>query len=283
MWDLENRPVSVTQGGTATTFAYGPDGERAGKAFANEQRWYLGSDAEFLVNAANLSGLLTSYLHPDVKREGGVVSWLHKDHLASARLSSFMGAAPVQRHDYGPYGKPVASAAPTVINGKAYINERYDAETGLQYLHARYYDPHLGRFVSPDTWDPTLPGVDINRYAYAGNDPVNGSDPNGHLYDENGTYLAVIGGTAAGAAYPGAVAAGATVGGPAIVAGGAAATLGVSLGSIGIRNAIDRAKTEGWDPLQPVSHQPDFSREEWNQVTNARMNSFAKGFDRICA
>jgi hypothetical protein len=26
-----------------------------------------------------------------------------------------------------------------------------------------------------------LPGVDINRYAYAGNDPVNGSDPNGHV------------------------------------------------------------------------------------------------------
>ena len=172
MWDPENRPVSASQGGTATTFAYGPDGERAGKAFGGEQRWYLGSDAEVLVNTANLSGLLTSYLHPDVKREGGVVSWLHKDHLASARLSSFMGSAPVQRHDYGPYGKPVASAASTVLNGKAYINERYDAETGLQYLHARYYDPHLGRFVSPDTWDPMLPGVDINRYAYAGNDPV---------------------------------------------------------------------------------------------------------------
>ncbi len=41
------------------------------------------------------------------------------------------------------------------------------AETGLQYLHARYYDPDLGRFLTPDTWDPILAGVDINRYAYA--------------------------------------------------------------------------------------------------------------------
>jgi RHS repeat-associated protein len=56
-----------------------------------------------------------------------------------------------------------------------------DPETGLQYLHARYYDPNLGRFLSPDTWDPMLPGVDFNRYAYAGNDPVNGSDPGGHM------------------------------------------------------------------------------------------------------
>jgi RHS repeat-associated protein len=66
------------------------------------------------------------------------------------------------------------------LNTKGYIGERYDVETGLSYLHARYYDPALGRFLTPDTWDPTLPGVDINRYAYAGNDPVNGSDRNGH-------------------------------------------------------------------------------------------------------
>ncbi|MBL8908788.1 MAG: hypothetical protein JNM20_19105 [Rhizobiales bacterium] len=36
------------------------------------------------------------------------------------------------------------------------------------------------RFLSPDSWDPYLVGVDTNRYAYAGNDPVNSSDPNGH-------------------------------------------------------------------------------------------------------
>lgn len=37
------------------------------------------------------------------------------------------------------------------------------------------------RFISPDTMDPTLSGVGTNRYAYAGNDPVNKSDPNGHV------------------------------------------------------------------------------------------------------
>lgn len=37
------------------------------------------------------------------------------------------------------------------------------------------------RFISPDTMDPTLPGVGTNRYAYALNDPINKSDANGHL------------------------------------------------------------------------------------------------------
>jgi ABC-type transport system substrate-binding protein len=38
------------------------------------------------------------------------------------------------------------------------------------------------RFISPDTMDPTLPGVGTNRYAYAGNDPINRSDPSGHWF-----------------------------------------------------------------------------------------------------
>ncbi|MBD9597969.1 hypothetical protein IB270_34660 [Ensifer sp. ENS05] len=40
--------------------------------------------------------------------------------------------------------------------------------------------PANARFISPDTLDPTVEGVGTNRYAYAGNDPVNNSDPNGH-------------------------------------------------------------------------------------------------------
>ena len=42
------------------------------------------------------------------------------------------------------------------------------------------------RFISPDTMDPTMPGVGTNRYAYSGNDPVNKSDPNGHQMGHNG-------------------------------------------------------------------------------------------------
>lgn len=40
------------------------------------------------------------------------------------------------------------------------------------------------RFISPDTMDPTMPGVGTNRYSYSQNDPVNKSDPNGHISEE---------------------------------------------------------------------------------------------------
>ena len=57
----------------------------------------------------------------------------------------------------------------------------------------------MGRFISPDWWDPDLPGVGTNRYAYADNDPINKSDPNGHSHgaDANGADDGV--GTAASA------------------------------------------------------------------------------------
>ena len=115
-----------------------------------------------------------------MQRLGGVTSWQHGDHLASVRQVTYMaGGQSASRHDYGPFGQPLTSNGSSVRDGRGYIGERLDNETGLQYLHARYYDSLLGRFLSPDRLDPILPGVDFNRYAYAGNDPANASDPSG--------------------------------------------------------------------------------------------------------
>jgi RHS repeat-associated protein len=183
-YDGENRPLTITQNGNVTKFAYGPDGERAGKSFGGNDYAYLNGEAWLLKNTANPSGLLTSDIDGDVTREGAITSWGHKDQLASNRIVSYMaGGQATSRHDYGPYGQPLISNGSTILNARAYIDERHDAETGLMYLHARYYDPLLGRFLSGDTLDPMLPGVDFNRYAYAGNDPVNLSDPGGHSYE----------------------------------------------------------------------------------------------------
>lgn len=57
-----------------------------------------------------------------------------------------------------------------------------DPGTGLAYLRAGYYDTSTGRFTTEDTWlgdiyDP----LTLNRYAYAKNNPVNDTDPSGHL------------------------------------------------------------------------------------------------------
>jgi RHS repeat-associated protein len=48
--------------------------------------------------------------------------------------------------------------------------------TGLYYMRNRWYDPDIGRFVSED---PAGFSGGPNVYLFAGNDPINGSDPYG--------------------------------------------------------------------------------------------------------
>ena len=147
-------------------------------------RHFFGGE-ELLVDTVNPTGLLSSYINSSIRREGAATDFLLKDHKASNRLTLRFGPASTTRHDYSAFGQPITSNSSIVINGKGYIDQRFDPETGLQYLNARYYDPLLGRFISPDWWDVTQAGVGTNRYAYSGNDPVNASDPSGHAYDSS--------------------------------------------------------------------------------------------------
>jgi RHS repeat-associated protein len=54
----------------------------------------------------------------------------------------------------------------------------YDETTGLYNARARWYQPDVGRFMSED---PIGLGGGMNQYAFAGDDPINNSDPSGAL------------------------------------------------------------------------------------------------------
>jgi RHS repeat-associated protein len=61
-----------------------------------------------------------------------------------------------------------------------FAGQQTDADSGLQYLRARYYDPATGRFPSRDPLMGTTrsPGS-LNRYSYAWNNPTSLTDPSG--------------------------------------------------------------------------------------------------------
>jgi RHS repeat-associated protein len=72
-----------------------------------------------------------------------------------------------------------AGASPT-LNSYLYRGERYDADLGLYYLRARWYNPVTGRFLTRDpyqgsAYDP----ASLHRYNYARANPVNFIDPSG--------------------------------------------------------------------------------------------------------
>jgi RHS repeat-associated protein len=122
------------------------------------------------------------------KDTGGVVvtrvSTLHRDALGSVRAVTTETGLKAERAVYRPFGEEgVATfSLTTAAESKGFIGERFDADAGLQYLNARYYDPKLGMFLQPDWWEVTEAGVGTNRYGYAGGDAVNMADPGGHAF-----------------------------------------------------------------------------------------------------
>jgi RHS repeat-associated protein len=75
-------------------------------------------------------------------------------------------------------------------NNYMYRGEQYDADLGLYYLRARYYNSLTGRFLSrdPESGKPRDPKT-LHKYLYAGGDPVNAVDPTGRDLVEEGTVL----------------------------------------------------------------------------------------------
>lgn len=183
VWDEANRLKTVTLAANTVSLFYGPDGARAKKSSSFATTLY--PDASVEIDPATPGAeIYTRYPHPDIKVTGTTKAFLHRDHLASVRMVTDASGNIAEATNYATYGERLNTGFQTQ---KGYIGERFDPETGLLYLNARYMDPVLGRFISPDDWDPAKEGVGTNRYAYAQNDPVNKSDPNGHVVESGET------------------------------------------------------------------------------------------------
>ena len=69
----------------------------------------------------------------------------------------------------------------STLNPFRYRGYYFDTETGLYYLLSRYYDPAVGRFLNSDSLISQKSTLGFNVFAYCNNNPVNMSDPTGHL------------------------------------------------------------------------------------------------------
>lgn len=102
-------------------------------------------------------------------------SYYHADGLGSVTSISNTAGALAQTYTFDSFGKQTASSG-SLTNPFQYTGRESDAETGLYYYRARYYDPTVGRFISED---PTGFKGGSNFYPYVTNDPANQTDPMG--------------------------------------------------------------------------------------------------------
>lgn len=106
--------------------------------------------------------------------------YFHGDHIGSSSVITNSSGVMVQEVKYAAFGEERYSWG-SATNYK-FTGQEDDPEIGMYYYGARYYDPALGKFISPDSivqapFDPQT----LNRYSYVRNNPLVYIDPTGHI------------------------------------------------------------------------------------------------------
>jgi RHS repeat-associated protein len=204
-YDAENRltGVQVIKDGNTRelVLAYDPFGRRIAKTIVRDE---IGTeclspnvcprtvhyvyDGESIILEYDQSGeVQTRYTHgPGIDeplaveiRNGAIYTpyFYHADGLGSITALSDSQGAVVQRYEYDTFGNPTITTQGNITQTYTFTGREYDAETGMYFYRARYYDPKFGRFVTKDPIG--FAGGDINLYGYVLNDPINSNDPRG--------------------------------------------------------------------------------------------------------
>lgn len=104
------------------------------------------------------------------------IAWLHANHLGAPELATGAQGQVLWRAHYAPFGAASATARAGFVLHLRLPGQYFDAETGLHYNRARYYDPEQGQYLSPD---PLGTPDGPNPYAYVAFNPLRYIDPDG--------------------------------------------------------------------------------------------------------
>lgn len=223
-YDFENRLVAMKlPSGEEVSFKYDPLGRRVEKNVTGVITRYV-YDREKILMEVNASGQRTArYTHgPNVDEplivERDEAFHLHADGQGNIVAVTDSSGATQRSYQYDSFGR-VVSVTGNVTNPFAFAGREWDAETGLYYFRARYYDPETGTFLSQDPLDlggalsmkssqsrAALLEVNAGRvwrengsgsslakphtlhsYNYAGSNPLSYSDPSGLGDSDNRT------------------------------------------------------------------------------------------------
>jgi len=99
---------------------------------------------------------------------GNIINAAWEDPAAAQKTSAIANPAITQSID-----AQRSNPSSLIPNLFMYNGERFDRNTNLQYLRARFYNPETKRFLNQDTYDL------LNRFGYVNENPVMGIDPSG--------------------------------------------------------------------------------------------------------
>jgi len=194
VYDADNRLKIFSQAGAVVVeYGYAADGARLWKrvdqSATNVQVWigntyeekggkvlfHVFADGQQVCTFETNSAL---YGGSDTNR---VAYYYHEDNLNSSSVLSDSSHNQIELNVYYPFGRTqTASPQASFQVSRRFTGQILDADSGLYYYNARYYDPELGRFIQPDDRIPDLSNPQsYNRYSYVLNNPLRYTDPDG--------------------------------------------------------------------------------------------------------
>ncbi|MBU1381983.1 hypothetical protein KKD49_14220, partial [Myxococcota bacterium] len=110
--------------------------------------------------------------------------WMHPDHLGTASLISNDAGDAESITIYLPYGAVLEEKSETGFRDPyGFTGKELEVDLGIMYFGARWYNPQLGRWLSPDPLYLVSTAKngekEQNLYHYAANNPWKFVDPNG--------------------------------------------------------------------------------------------------------
>lgn len=178
---LLDKVVTKNETGSSTSsFEYDADGNRVLRRTVERNTAFIDGHEISATGGGSVSVVRTYTFDgtPVATRTSSGVQYLVTDNQNSVELTVKSGAnTPSVDRRYDPYGGKRAGGEPQTNRG--YIGQMEDDHTALLYFNARYYDPVMAGFVSPDPlYDLERPST-VNPYAYALDNPTTHEDPSG--------------------------------------------------------------------------------------------------------
>lgn len=192
-WNAAGQLSSLAGAQGTTSYAYNGFGQRVRKTTGQKSRFFVYAEdgtsilGEYWQGApgtpvGNVYEIVYLEGIPVAVMSGVQVYYVQTDQLNTPRIIKNAAGGVVWRWDSDPFGGGLANSNPSGLMqfefNVRFPGQIYDAESGLHYNNARYYDAITGRYISSD---PIGLAGGINTYGYVMGNPISFSDPTGLL------------------------------------------------------------------------------------------------------
>jgi len=180
-YNQANQATSITQNGQAQAIDYADAGQNEITSIGTTQinNTILGVTSSIASNGSSFFTRTPSGALVDGRTPTGKYYYVF-DGLGSVMALTDTNGCVVQSYGYSPYGQQAKSNGHGVINLWRYAGEyNLDPVNGIYHIGARYYNTTQGSWTQQD---PTSHLADLTQgdpFVYAGDDPINATDPSG--------------------------------------------------------------------------------------------------------